>query len=64
MENELLTIREVAKRLRVDGTTVRRWISSHAFSPEDIVILPHVNKRQAYRIKIHALEKLGVDYHG
>ena len=27
---ELLTVREVARRLRVDDTTVRRWISTGA----------------------------------
>lgn len=47
-EDRLLTVREVAKRLRVDGTTVRRWIANGAL---DAVTLPHLNKRQSYRVK-------------
>jgi excisionase family DNA binding protein len=45
---ELMTVHEVAKELRVDDTTVRRWIKSGAL---EAIILPHLNKRQAYRIK-------------
>lgn len=45
---ELLTVSEVAKILRVDDTTVRRWVKTGAM---DAVILPHVNDRQAYRIR-------------
>ena len=48
-------IAEVAKRLRVDTTTVRRWISIGAL---DAVILPHRGKRQAYRIRERTLDKL------
>ncbi len=43
---ELLTVREVAKRLRVDDTTVRRWVKAAVL---EAVVLPHRNKRQAYR---------------
>lgn len=46
--DELLTVRDVAERLRVDGTTVRRWIAAGAIKA---VVLPHVGKRQAYRIR-------------
>ena len=52
---ELLTVREVAKRLRVDDTTVRRWIKSGAL---EAITLPHRGKRQAYRIKQSTLEAL------
>ncbi len=54
-EEELLTVREVARRLRVDDTTVRRWIKSGAL---EAVTLPHRGKRQAYRIKKSTLDKL------
>ena len=47
-EEHLLTIAEVARRLRVDGTTVRRWINTGTL---EAVSLPHVNKRQSYRVK-------------
>ena len=47
-ENQLLTIAEVAKHLRVDNTTVRRWINNGVL---EAVSLPHVNKRQSYRVK-------------
>ena len=52
---ELLTVREVARRLRVDDTTVRRWIKSGAL---EAITLPHRGKRQAYRIKRSTLDTL------
>jgi excisionase family DNA binding protein len=52
---ELLTVREVARRLRVDDTTVRRWIKSGAL---EAITLPHRGKRQAYRIKGSTLNTL------
>jgi excisionase family DNA binding protein len=51
----LLTVREVAKHLRVDDTTVRRWVKSGVL---EAVALPHANKRQAYRIKRETLDKV------
>ncbi len=54
-KEELLTVREVAHRLRVDDTTVRRWIKSGAL---EAITLPHRGKRQAYRIKKSTLEIL------
>ncbi len=53
--SELLTVSEVAEILRVDDTTVRRWVKQGAL---EAIILPHVNERQAYRIKRETLEKL------
>lgn len=53
--DELLTVREVAKRLRVDDTTVRRWIKSGAL---EAITLPHKAKRQAYRVKMSTMNKL------
>jgi excisionase family DNA binding protein len=53
--NDLLTVSEVAEILRVDDTTVRRWVKIGAL---EAVVLPHVNKRQAYRIKRETLSKL------
>ena len=48
MEDELLTVREVAEIFRVDDTTVRRWIKEDAL---EAIILPHMNERQGYRIR-------------
>lgn len=53
--DELLTVREVAKRLRVDDTTVRRWIKSGAL---EAITLPHKGKRSAYRVKKSTMNKL------
>jgi excisionase family DNA binding protein len=53
--DELLTVREVARRLRVDDTTVRRWIKNGAL---EAVTLPHSGKRQAYRVKKSTMDKL------
>jgi excisionase family DNA binding protein len=52
---ELLTVREVARRLRVDDTTVRRWIKSGSL---EAITLPHKGKRSAYRVKKSTMDKL------
>jgi excisionase family DNA binding protein len=52
---ELLTISEVARVLRVDDTTVRRWIKQGAL---EAVVLPHTEARRAYRIKREILDKV------
>ena len=54
-EEHLLTIAEVAKRLRVDTTTVRRWINVGTL---EAVTLPHIHKRHSYRVKESTLAEL------
>ena len=54
-EEKLLTVREVARRLRVDDTTVRRWIKSGSLQA---ITLPHKGRRQAYRVKQSTLDEL------
>ena len=51
----LLTVREVAQALRVDDTTVRRWIKNGVLAA---VSLPHARARQAYRVKQETLDAL------
>lgn len=51
----LLTVAEVAEILRVDGTTVRRWVKNGAL---DAIMLPHVNIRHAYRIRLATVEAI------
>jgi len=53
--DDLLTIHEVANRLRVDDTTVRRWINNGVL---DAVTLPHLGKRRGYRVKKATLDTL------
>ena len=53
--DELLTIKEVARCLRVDHKTVRHWIKIGAL---DAIILPHRGERQAYRVKRSTLNTL------
>lgn len=53
--SDLLTVSEVAGILRVDATTVRRWVE---YGVLEAVSLPHAGKRQAYRIKRETVEKL------
>ncbi len=55
MEKELLTVREVARLLRVDQSTVRRWIVQGSLEG---VILPHASKRTSYRVKQSAIDAL------
>jgi excisionase family DNA binding protein len=52
---DLLTVSEVARLLRVDDTTVRRWVKQGAL---EAIVLPHVNERQAYRVRRSTLEQL------
>lgn len=52
---DLLTVAEVADHLRVDDTTVRRWIKYGAL---EAVALPHRGKRQGYRIRRRTLNAL------
>jgi excisionase family DNA binding protein len=54
-EGELLTVHEVAKQLRVDDTTVRRWIKNGVL---EAITLPHRGARQAYRIRRATLNAL------
>ena len=54
-EADLLTVREVAKQLRVDDTTVRRWIKNGVL---EAITLPHRGTRQAYRIRRSTLNAL------
>lgn len=52
---ELLTVRDVAERLRVDDTTVRGWIKQGTL---EAITLPHRGTRKAYRIKKSRLDTL------
>jgi excisionase family DNA binding protein len=51
----LLTVSEVADVLRVDETTIRRWIKSGLL---EAITLPHPGKRQSYRVKQSTIEAL------
>ncbi len=53
--SDLLTVSEVAEILRVDDTTVRRWVKQGVL---EAIILPHVNERLAYRIKRETLNRI------
>ncbi len=52
--SELLTVAEVARIMRVDETTIRRWIKQGILEAE---ISPH-GKRQYYHIKRETVDKL------
>jgi excisionase family DNA binding protein len=58
--SELMTVSEVADTLRVDDTTVRRWIKSGLL---EAVTLPHLNKRQSYRVRRETLNKITNENH-
>ena len=53
--HDLLTVSEVARILRVDDTTVRRWIKSGAL---EAITLPHKGDRRAYRVRKSTLDAL------
>ena len=53
--SELLTVQEVAQILRVDGTTVRRWIKEGVLAA---ITLPRTGVRQVFRVRRSTLEPL------
>ena len=55
LPKDLLTVREVAQYLRVDDTTVRRWIKANTLLA---VELPRKGRRHAYRIRRATLDEL------
>jgi excisionase family DNA binding protein len=54
MEQEYFTPREIAKRFRVDDTTVRRWIRTGVLEAETI----RQGRRNRHRIKKATIETL------
>ncbi len=53
-DDDLLTVQEIARRYRVDDSTVRRWIKSGVL---EAVTLPGRGKRQVFRVKKSSLRK-------
>lgn len=58
---ELKTVREVAQHLRVDDTTVRRWIKNGTLNA---IRLPGRGKRESYRITVETIRQIDSDYQG
>lgn len=54
-QQALLTVDDVAQRLNVDPTTVRRWAKNGLL---ETVYLPHQGKRVGYRFKPEVLDAL------
>jgi excisionase family DNA binding protein len=52
---DLLTVHDVAQSLRVDDTTVRRWVKQGIL---EAIALPHRGLRQSYRVKRNTLDTL------
>lgn len=52
---ELLTVQEVAERLRVNEATVRRWIKNGSLQA---IKLPHRGKREIYRVRRTTLDSV------
>jgi excisionase family DNA binding protein len=53
--HDLHTVSEVARKLRVDDTTVRRWIKQGVLKA---IALPHRGLRQAYRVHKSTVDAL------
>jgi excisionase family DNA binding protein len=54
-QSDLMTVREVAKQLRVDDSTVRRWIKRGTLAA---IALPSGGSRPPYRIRRATYEAL------
>jgi excisionase family DNA binding protein len=54
MDTNYLTPTEVARRLRVDATTVRRWIANGALEAET----DKQGRRNRHRIKLSVIEAI------
>jgi len=50
-----MTVKEVAEILRLDDTTIRRYVKQGIL---EAVVLPHTGKRQAYRVKKATLDAI------
>lgn len=55
IESDLLSTSEVARKLRVDHSTVLRWIYSGAL---EAIELPHKRERTVYRIRRGTIDAL------
>jgi excisionase family DNA binding protein len=55
IQEKLLTIQEVANKLRVDETTVRRWIKQGILKA---ILLPYRGIKMKYRIKQSVLDNI------
>lgn len=57
---ELLTVRDVARELRVDDTTVRRWVKEGVLPAIDLPSRPSAGKRPRhfFRIPKNALKAI------
>lgn len=53
-EDALLTVREVAKKLRVHDLTVHRWIKQGSL---EAVVLPSYGTWHQYRIKASVIQR-------
>ena len=53
--SELLSVQEVATRLRVSEATVRRWIKVGTL---EAITLPHPGTRETYRVRQSTLDAL------
>ena len=53
--SDLLTVSEVAQILRVDDTTVRRWIKNGVL---EAITLPNKGLKHAYRVKRETVNAL------
>ncbi len=56
LENEeLLRVKEVARSLRVDDTTVRRWIKTGVL---EATVLPSAGNKKTYRVRKSVVDAL------
>lgn len=55
LSTDLLTVSEVAEILRVDSTTVRRWLKHGIL---EAIELPHRGLRTSYRIRRATIDKV------
>lgn len=53
--DDLFTVREVAQKLRVDDTTVRRWVKGGLLTA---ITLPHPRNRKSYRVPRSSVEAI------
>ena len=58
--SELLTVQEVASYLRVDATTVRRWIKDGLL---EAALMPGHASRHTYRISRAVIEQIATPHY-
>lgn len=59
LSGKVYTVEDVARRLRVDSTSVRRWCTTGVLTEgRDFFVLPHAGKRRVIRFTQEQFDRI------